>query len=91
MGNSYQHEPSPKPGKQNVADYVLRDIQERIEAGEKKYGCKLQTFNGRDSLWDAYQEALDLVMYLRQAILERENDNNKFVNEMLQRNLSIER
>jgi hypothetical protein len=31
------------------------------------------TNNGRDSLMDAYQEALDLVMYLRQAIEERNN------------------
>jgi hypothetical protein len=67
-----QYQPAPKPGQKNVADYVLQDIQERVEAGEKKYGTKLQTFNGRDPLWDAYQEALDLVMYLRQAILERE-------------------
>lgn len=27
--------------------------------------------NGRDALVDAYQEALDLTMYLRQAIEER--------------------
>lgn len=72
MGKASQYQPDPKPGQQDVADYVLQDIQERVEAGEKKYGTKLQTFNGRDALWDAYQEALDLVMYLRQAILERD-------------------
>lgn len=72
MGKASQYQPEPKPGQQNVADYVLRDIAERVEVGEKKYGTKLQTFNGRDALWDAYQEALDLVMYLRQAILERD-------------------
>ena len=43
-----------------------------VELGLERYGTKLQTFNGRDALWDAYQEALDLVMYLRQAIMERE-------------------
>lgn len=73
MSQASEYQPDPKPGQQNVADYVLADITERIEAGEKKYGTKLQTFNGRDPLWDAYQEALDLVMYLRQAILERED------------------
>jgi len=52
---------------------VLADIQARVEAGEAKYGTKLMTHNGRDPLWDAYQEAIDLVMYLRQAILERED------------------
>lgn len=30
-------------------------------------------FNGRDALLDAYQEALDLVVYLRQVIYERDN------------------
>lgn len=74
MSLASEHQPAPQPGKQNVADYVLRDITERIEAGEKKYGTRLQTFNGRDALWDAYQEALDLVMYLRQAILERDRN-----------------
>ena len=71
MTNASEHQPPPKPGKQKVAEFVLADIQERVEAGHKKYGCYLQTHNGRDPLWDAYQEAIDLVMYLRQAILER--------------------
>ena len=66
------HEPEPTPGQEDVAPYVLRDIQARIEAGEERYGTRLQTFNGRDALWDAYQEAIDLVMYLRQRILEEQ-------------------
>jgi hypothetical protein len=48
-------------------------LKDRAEAGKKKYGVYLQTHNGRDALWDAYQEALDLVMYLRQRILEDES------------------
>lgn len=68
------HEPEPIPGKDDVADYVLGDIEERVKAGVERYGTKLQTYNGRDPLWDAYQEAIDLVMYLRQAILERESE-----------------
>ena len=48
-----------------MADLVLADIQARVEMGMEKYGTKLQTFNGRDALWDAYQEAIDLAMYLR--------------------------
>lgn len=64
-------QPLPVAGRAVVADYVLADITERVEAGKQKYGTKLMTHNGRDSLWDAYQEALDLVFYLRQAILER--------------------
>lgn len=38
----------------------------------KKYGGYLETNNGRSALWDAYQEAIDLVMYLRQRMLEEE-------------------
>lgn len=72
MSNASEHEPLPQTGKTDVALVVLADIQARIEAGEKKYGCHLQTHNGRNALWDAYQEAIDLVMYLRQRILEDE-------------------
>ena len=71
MSGAAQPEPPPKRGRQNVADLVLADIQARIEMGYQKYNTKLQTFNGRDALWDAYQEAIDLVMYLRQEIAER--------------------
>ena len=65
-------QPPPHSGKLTVIDYVLADMAERAAAGVRKYGTHLQTHNGRDALWDAYQEALDLAMYLRQAILERE-------------------
>ena len=73
MSNASTNEPMPAKGKLDVKDFVLKDLQDRIEMGEKKYNTTLQTFNGRDALWDAYQEALDLVMYLRQAILERDS------------------
>jgi hypothetical protein len=71
MSNASQHQPDPKPGHEVVVNHVLADITERADAGKNKYGTYLQTNNGRDPLWDAYQEAIDLVMYLRQAILER--------------------
>lgn len=71
MTKASEHQPEPKRGKEVVLDYVLKDLQERAEAGRKRYGSYLETHNGRDSLWDAYQEALDLAMYLRQVILER--------------------
>ena len=74
MTKASEHQPDPQPGKQIVVDIVLADIRERAEAGKLKYGTYLETNNGRDPLWDAYQEALDLVMYLRQAILEKEQD-----------------
>ena len=58
-------QPAPEPGRLTVAHFVLTDISERVAAGEAKYGTKLMTHNGRNPLWDAYQEALDLVFYLR--------------------------
>jgi hypothetical protein len=69
---SATHQPPPTPGREVVADYVLSDIEERVRVGKDRYGTKLMTHNGRDALYDAYQEALDLVMYLRQVILERD-------------------
>ncbi|MCD4717440.1 MAG: hypothetical protein K8R45_11975 [Desulfobacterales bacterium] len=75
MSKAAIHQPPPRPGQLNVGDFVLQDIHARMEAGKQKYGTPLQTFNGRDALWDAYQEALDLVMYLRQAILERDGES----------------
>jgi len=72
MSSASVHEPAPQPGKKRVLDLVLSDLQARAELGREKYGMYLQTFNGRDTLMDAYQEALDLCMYLRQAIAERE-------------------
>lgn len=65
-------EPPPQAGKRDIADLVMTDIQARVAAGLEKYGTKLQSFNGRDALMDAYQEAIDLVMYLRQAMAERD-------------------
>jgi hypothetical protein len=35
----------------------------------------LRAHNGRDALVDAYQEALDLCVYLRQVIQERPTSN----------------
>lgn len=77
MSNASQYQPKPKPGNQVVIDVVVADIRERAEAGKQKYGTYLETNNGRDPLWDAYQEAVDLVMYLRQALLERDQPEAK--------------
>ena len=69
-----EYEPNPVPNESTpIWDLVKEDINERKEDGIKKYGTPLQAGNGRDALIDAYQEALDLVVYLRQAIEERKN------------------
>ena len=58
--------------RREVLPLVLADLQARIAKGERDYGEPLTRHNGRDALWDAYEEALDLCLYLRQAIDERE-------------------
>jgi hypothetical protein len=50
---------------------VAIDMQQRHEFGVAKYGVPLVARNGRDHLADAYQEALDGVVYLRAAIENR--------------------
>lgn len=52
---------------------VINDMAGRDNFGKQKYGTQLQPNNGRDFLMDAYQEALDLAVYLRGAIYERDN------------------
>jgi hypothetical protein len=54
-----------------VATQVIADIRERERTGILVYGQALQPHNGRDALQDAYEEALDLACYLKQALLER--------------------
>lgn len=56
-----------------VWDLVIQDMQERDKIGQERYRTRLQPNNGRDTLVDAYQETLDLAVYLRQAIYERDN------------------
>lgn len=70
--NAAKNEPMPQPGTIEIAPLVMTDIQARVEMGKLKYGTTLQANNGRDALMDAYQEAIDLVMYLRQQIAERD-------------------
>ena len=54
-----------------VTDKVIADIKQRSEAGTKKYGKPLHTFNDRNALQDAYEECLDMAQYLKQAIMEQ--------------------
>jgi hypothetical protein len=65
-------QPPVKNARPHIQDLVMADIAERKVQGIAKYGTALQGFNGRDALKDAYQEALDLVQYLRQALYERD-------------------
>jgi hypothetical protein len=62
----------PHEGKTKVLDYVVSDLQARAEMGKSKYGHYLETGNGRNALQDAYEEALDMCMYLKQKLLEED-------------------
>jgi hypothetical protein len=81
-------QPKPKANTEVASwDYVLRDISTmsldnayalvndikiRDSMGEKKYGTRLQPHNGRDTLRDAYEESLDLTVYLMTSLREGE-------------------
>jgi hypothetical protein len=54
-----------------IWDLVIKDMLNRHRVGIARNGTPLQAHNGRDALRDAYEEALDLAVYLRQAIEER--------------------
>ncbi|MFG3711001.1 hypothetical protein [Micromonospora sp. NPDC047730] len=53
-----------------VAADVSADLLDREQLGIERYGTYLQANNGRDALRDAYEECLDLAVYLKQAIVE---------------------
>lgn len=50
---------------------VMADLAERLQKGIRTYGTPLQAGNGRDSLWDLYEELLDAACYIRTEIEER--------------------
>jgi len=60
----------------DINKLVQQDLEERAKVGEITYGTRLKPFNGRDALVDAYQEALDLCVYLRQVIEEEKGSGN---------------
>jgi len=70
VGLSVQPDPVAND-RPSAHDLVAVDLMKRKEFGLRKYGTLLQAGNGRDSLQDAYEEALDLMVYLRTLIEER--------------------
>lgn len=64
-----QRRPMETAGKE-AWPLVIQDMEKRNDFGSKKYATPLKVGDGRDSLVDAYQEALDLCVYLRKAIEE---------------------
>lgn len=71
-------QPAPKPGTApHTVDLVQADLTARKAMGVAKYGVPHQADNGRDHLQDAYEEALDLCVYLRGEIQRRLTDGLK--------------
>lgn len=69
----FSEQPVPKKNTYpEVYPLLIEDLETRYKIGMQRYGKALQPFNGRDALRDAYEEAIDLAFYLRQAIYERD-------------------
>lgn len=68
-----QPEPTPN-GHQPTWELVIEDMRERDRIGRERYKTPLQPFNGRKSLRDAYEEVLDLAVYLKNALIEAGQD-----------------
>jgi hypothetical protein len=72
-------EPQPTPTK-NDLPYMWPKAMERFaklakardDFGVKKYGSRIQPFNGRNPITDALQELLDAFVYFEQIIFESE-------------------
>lgn len=62
---------APASGGVEITPLVIADLKARSAVGKERYGRTLNAFNGRDMLVDAYQEALDLCVYLRGELEER--------------------
>ena len=64
----------------DIARLVQQDIEARAQLGERKYGGRLSVGsrnNMTSPLQNAYEEALDLAIYLRQEIEERSRDDRR--------------
>ncbi len=72
--NAAKPEPLPTGNGRVVITEVIKDLLARDTLGQERYKTSLKTDNGRDALMDAFQEALDLCMYLKQALMERDNE-----------------
>ncbi len=59
-------------GVTSIQSQVRSDLGERERLGKERYGVALYPHNGRNSLQDAYEEALDMACYLKQALVEKQ-------------------
>lgn len=68
-------QPLPVPNEHpDIQSQVIADMEKRRKIGIERYGTALQPHNGRDSDLDAYEEAMNLTVYLKQRLVERTED-----------------
>lgn len=67
----------------SIHDMVAADLESRKQLGIRKYTQPLQAQNGRDNLQDAYDEALDLCVYLKAEIETRRLDREQLIRSTL--------
>lgn len=64
---------------------VIHDMTRRRQFGITKYGTTLSTnTRGRDPIQNAYEEALDLTVYLKQALLVARGEQEEIISVRLQ-------
>lgn len=58
-------------GQPSIQELVRLDLVAREQLGQQRYGTALFPHNGRNALRDAYEEAIDMTLYLKQCLVER--------------------
>lgn len=64
---------------EDAAEVVIAKMEESKRVGTERYGTPLQTFNGRDTLQDAIEEARDLFVYLSSLEEAREATRERLI------------
>lgn len=59
--------------RRQVLPEVIKDLKARVRKGEAEYGEPLTTHNGKKALQEAYEEIMDLCLYLKQQLMEMED------------------
>jgi hypothetical protein len=65
-------QPAPQPHGARVFDDLIAQLRAREAQGIATYGQTLHADDGRDTLVDAAEEALDLLAYLHKARMQRD-------------------
>lgn len=66
-GREGDSQPMPKPADGPIMhEVVIQALEDRLAVGVKRYGQPLRAWNGRDAAQDAFEEVLDLSVYLAQ-------------------------